>query len=84
MAFVLLLLGVMLCGGWWFIPSFHSPVAPDPATGHTAPLSLSQAAGPGTYVRRIEALVALSLCMSSFIMPGVYGAWRSFRRYRLS
>jgi uncharacterized membrane protein (DUF485 family) len=82
MAFLLLLLGVMLYVGWWFVLSFHSPVVADPATGHTVHLSLSRAAGPGFYVRRFEALIALSLGMSSFIMPGVYVAWRSFRRHR--
>jgi len=81
MAFLLMLLGGVLYAAWWFVLSLHSPTRPDPASGHTEPLSLARAGG-SIHVREAESLVALALALSVFALPGIYLGWTAWRRSR--
>lgn len=81
-AALLMVLGVLLYGSWWFVLSFHSPLTPDPASGHTEQFSLFRASVGGIYVREFELLIGLFLLCTAFIMPGIYLLWRSERKGR--
>lgn len=67
---------------WWFLLSLHSPLTPDPPSGHTAPLRLNQRMDATLYVQPWEAAVSTGLALAAFIVPAAWFAWNAIRRRR--
>lgn len=80
---VLLLCAILaMWVAWWFLLSLHSPLTPDPPSGHTAPLRLNQRMGATLYVQPWEAAVSTGLAFATFIVPAAWFAWNAIRRRR--
>lgn len=65
---------------WWFLLSLHSPLIPDPPSGHTEALRLIQRGGATLYVKPWEAAVSTGLAFAAFIVPAAWFAWDAVRR----